>query len=212
MNDKNLYSLFESRFPADRRPPSYSTTERVSTPMRTRAAPAASTWQARASPGDRVAVQVEAPQALLVSRLPRAGLVYLPLNTATRRASSNTFATRAAPIAQPSSLPWLEPLARRFHPHVFSLDEEGRGSWSDAAASRPPSFTTVERGTGDLAAILYTSRTTGRSEGAMITHGNLAANALALHRAWGFRPDDMLVHMLPLFHVHGLFVAPTACC
>src|SRR5690606_16809179 len=69
------------------------------------------------------------------------------------------------------------------------------------------SFQAAVRGTDDLAAILYTSGTTGRSKGAMLTHGNLASNAQVLHRYWGWRSDDVLLHMLPIFHVHGLFVA-----
>jgi len=76
-----------------------------------------------------------------------------------------------------------------------------------AARGLDPYFETVPRSGGDLAAILYTSGTTGRSKGAMLTHRNLAANAVVLHREWGFSPDDVLIHMLPLFHVHGLFVA-----
>jgi malonyl-CoA/methylmalonyl-CoA synthetase len=111
-------------------------------------------------------------------------------------------------IAQPQSMPWLAPLAARLgiH-HVLTLDEKGGGTLPDAARTARASFATVERSGDDLAAILYTSGTTGRSKGAMITHRNLASNALVLHRAWGFRPDDVLIHMLPLFHVHGLFVA-----
>jgi malonyl-CoA/methylmalonyl-CoA synthetase len=111
-------------------------------------------------------------------------------------------------IAQPSSMPWLAPLASaRGIRHVFSLDEAGQGSFTDAARAAPARFATVERAPTDLAAILYTSGTTGRSKGAMITHRNLSSNAEVLHRYWGFGPGDVLVHMLPLFHVHGLFVA-----
>jgi malonyl-CoA/methylmalonyl-CoA synthetase len=111
-------------------------------------------------------------------------------------------------VAQPSSMPWLQPLAASLGiPNVWSLDPHGKGSLADAARGMNARFETVARKGGDLAAILYTSGTTGRSKGAMLSHRNLASNALVLHRAWGFRPDDVLVHMLPLFHVHGLFVA-----
>ena len=217
MTNKNLYALFESRFPADRRRPllvldhgtqlSYADAEAGSA----RYASLLASLGAR--PGDRVAVQVEkSPEALLVYLgCLRAGLAYLPLNSAYQEGELDHFLRDAQPrvvVAQPSSLPWLEPLARRLGvANVFSLDGEGQGTWSDAARDQPSTFATVERGEDDLAAILYTSGTTGRSKGAMITHGNLAANAIALHRAWGFGPEDVLVHMLPLFHVHGLFVA-----
>jgi len=217
MNNKNLYSLFESRFPADRRRPllilddgtqvSYADADAGS------ARYASLLSSLGLAPGDRVAVQVEkSPQALLVYlACLRAGVAYLPLNTAYQEAELEHFLRDAEPravIAQPSSLPWLEPLANRLGiKHVLSLDDAGQGSWTEAARARPASFATVERDAADIAAILYTSGTTGRSKGAMITHGNLAANAVALHRAWGFGPGDVLVHMLPLFHVHGLFVA-----
>jgi malonyl-CoA/methylmalonyl-CoA synthetase len=217
MNDKNLYTLFESRFPADRRQPlllldgarqvTYADAQAGS------ARYAAHLASLGAKPGDRVAVQVEkSPEALLVYlACLRAGLAYLPLNSAYQEGELAHFLGDAQPrvvIAQPSSMAWLQPLAKRFRvPHVFSLDEGGQGTWTDAARSQPAEFATVAREADDLAAILYTSGTTGRSKGAMITHGNLAANAIALHASWGFGPKDVLVHMLPLFHVHGLFVA-----
>jgi malonyl-CoA/methylmalonyl-CoA synthetase len=91
--------------------------------------------------------------------------------------------------------------------HVLELDDSGRGTLADAAALESKTFATVPRNRDDLAAILYTSGTTGRSKGAMLSHRNLAANAEVLHRYWGFRPGDVLLHMLPIFHVHGLFVA-----
>jgi malonyl-CoA/methylmalonyl-CoA synthetase len=214
---ENLYSLFESRFPADR-----------STPLLVLADGAAVTYaQAEQGaaryacllaglglvPGDRVAVQVEkSPEALLLYLgCLRAGLVYLPLNSAYQEGEVGYFLENAEPraiVAQPRNLAWLEPLAGRLGiRHVFALDEHGRGSLVDAAASADLRFRTIARSGDDLAAILYTSGTTGRSKGAMITHRNLASNAQVLHREWGFRPDDVLVHMLPLFHVHGLFVA-----
>jgi malonyl-CoA/methylmalonyl-CoA synthetase len=137
--------------------------------------------------------------------------VYLPLNSAYQQGEVGYFLENAEPgavVAQPRSMPWLEPLAaQRGIRHVFSLDEGGKGTFVDAAHGAPARFATVERGLDDLAAILYTSGTTGRSKGAMITHRNLASNATVLHAYWGFGPDDVLVHMLPLFHVHGLFVA-----
>jgi malonyl-CoA/methylmalonyl-CoA synthetase len=214
---ENLYSLFESRFPADRSQPllllrdgkdmSYADAEAGS------ARYAALFAGLGLVPGDRVAVQVEkSPEALLLYLgCLRAGLAYLPLNSAYQEGEVGYFLEDAEPravVAQPRSLPWLEPLAQGLGVrHVFSLDEEGEGTLAQAARSASSRFKTVERSGDDLAAILYTSGTTGRSKGAMITHRNLASNALVLHRTWGFKPDDVLVHMLPLFHVHGLFVA-----
>ena len=90
---------------------------------------------------------------------------------------------------------------------VETLGADGEGSLTDAAATAPTPSRTVERAADDLAAILYTSGTTGRSKGAMLTHGNLVSNALALREAWRFTADDVLLHALPIFHTHGLFVA-----
>jgi malonyl-CoA/methylmalonyl-CoA synthetase len=215
--NQNLYTLFESRFPADRGQPLLLLDGGRQVSYADAAAGSARYASLLASlglvPGDRVAVQVEkSPEALLVYlACLRAGLVYLPLNSAYQEGEVGYFLRDAEPrvvIAQPASMAWLKPLAARLGiANVYSLGEDGKGSWIDAAARHGTAFATVLRSSDDLAAILYTSGTTGRSKGAMITHGNLAANALALHGAWGFRPDDVLVHMLPLFHVHGLFVA-----
>jgi malonyl-CoA/methylmalonyl-CoA synthetase len=215
--NQNLYSLFESRFPADRAKPlllladgrsvSYAEVEEGS------ARYAALLAGLGLAPGDRVAVQVEKSVEALVLYLAclRAGLAYLPLNSAYQEGEIAYFLENAEPravVAQPRSLSWLNPLAaRRGIAHVFSLDADGRGTLVDGARAAPTRFATVERGGDDLAAILYTSGTTGRSKGAMLTHRNLASNASVLHREWGFGPGDVLVHMLPLFHVHGLFVA-----
>ena len=215
--NENLYSLFESRFPADRARPlliledgreiSYGEAEAAC------ARYASFLAGLGLAPGERVAVQVEkSPEALLLYlACLRAGLVYLPLNSAYQQGEVGYFLENAEPgavVAQPRSMPWLGPLAAaRGIRHVFSLDEHGKGTFADAAAGASARFATVERSLDDLAAILYTSGTTGRSKGAMITHRNLASNATVLHGYWGFGPDDVLVHMLPLFHVHGLFVA-----
>ncbi|HET7728612.1 MAG TPA: AMP-binding protein, partial [Usitatibacter sp.] len=215
--NENLYSLFESRFPADRSQPlllledggelSYGEAEEGASRYARLLAGLGLV------PGDRVAVQVEkSPEALLLYLgCLKAGLAYLPLNSAYQEGEVFYFLENAQPravVAQPSSMPWLEPLAGRLGiRHVFSLDARGHGTVADAAHALPAWFQTVERAGDDLAAILYTSGTTGRSKGAMISHRNLASNATVLHRAWGFGPGDVLVHMLPLFHVHGLFVA-----
>ena len=213
----NLYELFESRFPADRKAPLLLLdTGGVVTYADAHAASAryASLLVSRGlKPGDRVAVQVEkSPEALLLYlACLRAGLVYLPLNSAYQEGEVRYFLENARPsavVTQPKSTPWLNPLAASLGiAHVFTLNDRGDGSLTQGARGLDPYFQTVPRAEDDLAAILYTSGTTGRSKGAMITHRNLAANAIVLHREWGFRPDDVVIHTLPLFHVHGLFVA-----
>ncbi len=216
MND-NLYALFASRFPADRDHPLLLLDDGASVSYAAADAGSAryaALLQSRGlAPGDRVAVQVEkSPEALLLYLgCLRAGLVYLPLNNAYQAAEVRYFLENAEPravVAQPASQPWLAPLCDELGiANRFTLDANGNGTAADAAREAPARFATVERSGDDLAAILYTSGTTGRSKGAMLTHRNLASNALVLHRVWGFRPGDVLVHMLPIFHVHGLFVA-----
>ena len=159
--------------------------------------------------GDRVAVQTDKcwrALALYLGAL-RAGLVYLPLNLAYRKAELGYFLGDAEPrvvICAPddaASIAALRPQAQ-----VMTLGDD-EGSLVDRAREASPRFATVSSAPGDLAALLYTSGTTGRSKGAMLTHRNLASNALALVERWGFTRGDVLVHALPLFHVHGLFVA-----
>jgi malonyl-CoA/methylmalonyl-CoA synthetase len=163
--------------------------------------------------GDRVAVQTEKSAAALFAYLGclRAGLVYLPLNTAYRDLEIEYFLENAEPglvVCAPERLGAVQTLAaRRGVAHVLTLDARGRGTLFDAARAFPGEFSTVNVGGDDVAVILYTSGTTGQPKGAMITHRNLAANGLALHRAWGWRPGDVLLHALPIFHIHGLFVA-----
>lgn len=163
--------------------------------------------------GSRVAVQVEkSPEALMLYLATlRAGLVYLPLNTAYTVAELDYFLGDAEPavvVCDPSRHQALADLAGRTGAcKVFTLDAQGQGSLPDAAATMPVEFSTVIRSPNDLAAILYTSGTTGRSKGAMLSHHNLQANAQVLHHYWGWSGNDVLLHMLPLFHVHGLFVA-----
>jgi len=163
--------------------------------------------------GDRVAAQIDkTPQTVfLYLGCLRAGFVYLPLNTAYRQGEVEFFLGDAEPkvaVGRPEAGPWFGEATRKAGvPHVFVLDAQGGGSLAAAAAVQPATFTTAASEATDLASIIYTSGTTGRSKGAMVTHGNLASNALALHGYWGFRPGDALVHALPLFHVHGLFVA-----
>ncbi len=164
-------------------------------------------------PSDRVAVQVKkSPQALfLYLGCLRAGAVFLPMNDAYLRHEVGYFLSDAAPhifVCRPQSRTLADELAAAAGvPHILELDDDGSGSLAEAAAKQPETFDTVPRSSTDLAAILYTSGTTGHPKGAMLSHGNLAANALVLYRYWGFRPGDVLLHMLPIFHAHGLFVA-----
>lgn len=164
-------------------------------------------------PGDRVAVQVrKTPQALfLYLGCLRAGAVYLPMNDAYQRHEIEYFLTDATPrvfVCRPQIRKLADELAAKAGViHVLELDDSGGGTLADGATTQPDNFTTIARTGDDLAAILYTSGTTGRSKGAMLSHRNLASNAEVLHRYWGFRPGDVLLHMLPIFHVHGLFVA-----
>ncbi len=164
-------------------------------------------------PGARVAVQVEkSPEALLLYLASlRAGYVFLPLNTGYRSAEIEYFIGDAEPsvfVCSPAHREWIEPLAARHGvPHVFTLSDERTGTLLDAAADQSGEFATVGRHPDDVACIVYTSGTTGRSKGAMVTHGNVVSNARTLHRYWRWRRGDVLLHALPIFHVHGLFVA-----
>ena len=162
-------------------------------------------------PGDRVAVQVEKSARCLLLYLAclRAGLVYLPLNTAYTLVELAYFVGDAEPkmiVCDPSVLLGVQEIAAGVGARVETLDEAGRGSLADLADAASPEFATVPRADDALAAIVYTSGTTGRSKGAMLTHGNLASNARTLVESWRFTPDDVLIHALPIYHVHGLFV------
>jgi malonyl-CoA/methylmalonyl-CoA synthetase len=163
-------------------------------------------------PGDRVAAQVEKSVAAIVLYLAtvRAGGVFLPLNTGYTPAEVEYFLGDAEPavfVCDPSRLASLEPVAAKAGARTVTLDANGAGSLTEAAASAPEAFETVARTQDDLAALLYTSGTTGRSKGAMLSHGNLASNAAALRDTWRYTADDVLIHALPIFHTHGLFVA-----
>jgi len=218
--NQNLYSLLSAHFLQDPAAPcmilpdgrrwTYGDVERASGRM------ANLIVALGLEPGDRVAVQVEkTPEALVLYLAAiRAGMVFLPLNPAYQRHELEYFLGDAKPglfVCRPQTRALADELAANAGvPNgctVLDLDDEGRGSLITAAAPHADGFVTAARDPADLAAILYTSGTTGRSKGAMLTHGNLAHNASTLHAYWRFQPGDVLLHMLPIFHVHGLFVA-----
>ena len=163
--------------------------------------------------GARVAVQTEKSVEALMLYLAvlRAGYVYLPLNTAYQAAEIEYFIGNAEPsvvVCTPKNFGWVSKIAfKAGTKNVFTLGDDRRGSLLERAAPMSDEHAVARRADGDLAAILYTSGTTGRSKGAMLTHGNLLSNARVLHGHWGWRSDDVLIHALPIFHVHGLFVA-----
>ena len=163
--------------------------------------------------GSRIAVQVEksVEAMLLYLATLRAGYVFLPLNTAYQSAEIEYFIGDAEPavvVCSSSNFGWVSKIAFQAGTgHVFTLNDDRTGSLLERAAHQRDRHTVVRRGPDDLAAILYTSGTTGRSKGAMLSHGNLLSNARVLKDAWGWKPGDVLIHALPIFHVHGLFVA-----
>ncbi len=166
-----------------------------------------------ASPGDRISVQVEkSPESLcLYIACLRAGLVFHPLNMAYKSGELEYFLRNAEPaivVCDPRNADAIDPIAKSAGVrHLLILDADGGGTLTDNASTLPATFDTVNREADDLAALLYSSGTTGRPKGIMLTHSNLLRNTEALVDAWGFTENDRLLHALPIFHVHGLFVA-----
>jgi malonyl-CoA/methylmalonyl-CoA synthetase len=187
----NLYDLLAGGFPAERSKPAFLLNDGSAVSygaLEAGAAQVAGHLVARGvEPGDRIGLQAEksVEGVMVYLGVLKAGAVFLPLNAAYTAAEVDYFVKDA-------------------EPRLFITDAEGFVVQAKAAA---PLMTAVARGDHDLASLIYTSGTTGRSKGAMLSHGNLAANALALQEIWGFTPDDVLLHALPIFHVHGLFVA-----
>ncbi|WP_235538674.1 malonate--CoA ligase [Sphingomonas sp. Root710] len=165
------------------------------------------------APGDRIAVQVEkSAEALMVYLAAlRVGAVYLPLNVAYTSNEVRYFLGDAEPaifICRPDDEATMEGIADNAGVrHLISLGTGGEGTLMALAAGQGDAFEDVERASDDLAAILYTSGTTGPAKGAMLTHGNLRSNAETLREYWRFTAEDRLLHALPIFHTHGLFVA-----
>ena len=215
--NNNIYSIFEQHFPASREaifietPNGDSYSYAILEQQVSKIANLLS--KQGLNKGDRIAVQVEkSPQVLfLYLACLRAGFIYLPLNTAYTESELSYFIENAEPavvVCDPESLALFTRIGEKHKlQHVFSLDAQGEGSLLTTSEDSPAEFTTTACDKDDIAVILYTSGTTGRPKGAMITHGNLAANGLALQKTWHWQQQDILLHALPIFHIHGLFVA-----
>jgi malonyl-CoA/methylmalonyl-CoA synthetase len=217
MTNDNLFAALRAAFPADLQQAavetedgsvySWSDLERASAML-------ANLLQSLKLPaGARIAVQVEksVEAMLLYLATLRAGYVFLPLNTAYQSAEIEYFIADAEPavvVCSGRNFGWVSKLAFKAGTrHVFTLNDDRTGSLLERAAHHSDRQEVVPRAADDLAAILYTSGTTGRSKGAMLTHGNLLSNARVLKDYWGWQRGDVLIHALPIFHVHGLFVA-----
>ncbi|MCB1802669.1 MAG: malonyl-CoA synthase [Gammaproteobacteria bacterium] len=217
MPDANLYSLFRQRFPDD--PAALFLDDPSGRQLRYAEVDVASgriqalLQQHGVGRGDRVVVQVakSIDAVLLYFACLRAGAIYIPLNTAYTAAEVAYFLNDATPrvlVCTPANEAVLNDVAKDAGVSmVFTLAADGSGSLVDAAMALPPSDGVVTVEADELAAILYTSGTTGRSKGAMLSHANLASNAQVLYDTWHWQSDDVLLHALPIFHVHGLFVA-----
>jgi malonyl-CoA/methylmalonyl-CoA synthetase len=224
MSSHNLFSALRAAFPTDVTATAVETDEglRYSWSDLDRAtAMMANLLQSLDLPeGSRVAVQVEKSVEAMMLYLAtlRAGYVFLPLNTAYQSAEIEYFIGNAEPavvVCSGANFGWVSKIAfKAGTQHVFTLNDDRTGSLLDRAAHHSDQHQVVPRQADDLAAILYTSGTTGRSKGAMLTHGNMLSNALTLKDYWGWTASggpegrgDVLIHALPIFHVHGLFVA-----
>jgi len=221
MSQHNLFSALRAAFPADLSSTAVETTAPDGTPLfytwgdldRASARMANLLVSLKLPEGSRVAVQVEKSVEAMVLYLAtlRAGYVFLPLNTAYQSAEIEYFIGNAEPgvvVCTPGNFGWVSKIAfSQGTGHVFTLGDDRTGSLLERAAHHSDVHMPVQKSADDLAAILYTSGTTGRSKGAMLTHGNLLSNAVTLKDYWGWKAGDVLIHALPIFHVHGLFVA-----
>ena len=166
--------------------------------------------------GDRLAVQIgKSANALAVyAACVQAGVIFLPLNTAYTGAEVEYFIDNSGAklvLCDGEKQADITAICDRLHARLDIMNADGSGSFDDAARHHPTKFDTVDRAPNDLAAFLYTSGTTGRSKGAMLSHENLLSNSQVLVDHWRFGADDVLLHALPIFHTHGLFVATNVC-
>jgi malonyl-CoA/methylmalonyl-CoA synthetase len=162
--------------------------------------------------GDRLAAQIEkSPEALAVyAACAQTGVIFLPLNTGYTATELDYFIGNSGAklvLATDRAAQALTPIAQGYNATLRTLNPDGTGSFPDLAKAQPQVFETISRAPDDLAAFLYTSGTTGRSKGAMLTQANLVSNAQTLADYWRFTDADVLLHALPIFHTHGLFVA-----
>ncbi len=217
MSNHNLYAALRAAFPADLNALAVETDEGLHyswQDLDRASAMMANLFASLDLPkGSRIAVQVEKSVEAMMLYLAtlRAGYVFLPLNTAYQSAEISYFVDNAEPavvVCSPANFGWVSKIAfKAGTQHVFTLGDDRTGSLLERAAHHSDQHTPVQQQADDLAAILYTSGTTGRSKGAMLTHGNMLSNAAMLKNYWGWKPGDVLIHALPIFHVHGLFVA-----
>ncbi len=217
MKNSNLFSALRAAFPADLDQIAVETDQGLCYSWRDldrASAMMANLLESLDIPAhSRIAVQVEKSVEALILYLAtlRAGHVFLPLNTAYQSAEIGYFIGNAEPavvVCSGQHFGWVSKIAFQAGTrHVFTLNDDRTGTLLDRAAVQSDRHQVAHRRDDDLAAILYTSGTTGRSKGAMLSHGNLSSNALTLKEYWGWVPGDVLIHALPIFHVHGLFVA-----
>jgi malonyl-CoA/methylmalonyl-CoA synthetase len=217
MSDHNMFAALRAAFPADLDSAAVETDSGLVYSWRDldrATAMIANLLRALNLPaGSRIAVQVEksVEAMLLYLATLRAGYVFLPLNTAYQSAEIEYFVGNAEPavvVCTSRNFGWVSKIAFKAGTrHVFTLDDDRTGSLLARAAHHSDRHEVVPAAADDLAAIVYTSGTTGRSKGAMLTHGNMLSNAQVLKDYWGWVKDDVLIHALPIFHVHGLFVA-----
>ena len=217
MSNANLFAALRARFPADLDSVAVETDTGLCYSWRDVDRASAMLANLLESldlpPRSRVAVQVEksVEAMLLYLATLRAGYVFLPLNTAYQQAEIAYFIENAEPavvVTTPRNFGWVSRIAFQAGTrHVFTLGDDRTGTLLERAAHCSDVHAVAETSPDDLAAILYTSGTTGRSKGAMLTHANLLSNAQVLKDYWGWRKGDVLIHALPIFHVHGLFVA-----